>query len=362
MDVSSHADKLKLGGQNYRDAAIHYADVLCNNFRDPDATDPEARLNERQSPWPFRVHAQTNMVKEEYSAAILGPIKLLDDLIRLGLGNITMYRRTREKAWAWMMQGPMVDMLWCAYFEDIVSFGAAGDARGCGQGNAVPPVSERGNWHQEKILPINSTWPRGLIEPVPDFMTKYVQRNSTTGALTWETCNINNYSPLETVRYLMSEPGGVDPTWRQHAETVLEFVKWTLVDNRLGESPNHPGVTREGNQWGARVVSEQFADSNRMVSHTSRYASVLALLAERTANHSLGAIARRSWDWASYMCDARGRVVVGPVDQSMWFSDGYGDFIRNVRSITLPPRPLYYKVHAGTLVIFKNSLLILNFN
>ena len=59
------------------------------------------------------------------------------------------------------------------------------------------------------------------------------------------------------------------------------------------------------------MVSEQAADIDRMVSHTSRYASVVALLAEQTANHSLGAIARRSWDWASYMSDASGRVVVG---------------------------------------------------
>lgn len=69
-----------------------------------------------------------------------------------------------------------------------------------------------------------------------------------------------------------------------------------------------------------------------MVSHTARYASVLALLAEKTGNHTLGAIARRSWDWASYMSDDKGRVIVGPRNRkgmTMWFSDGYGDFIRN---------------------------------
>lgn len=66
-----------------------------------------------------------------------------------------------------------------------------------------------------------------------------------------------------------------------------------------------------------------------MVSHTARYASVLALLAESTSNQTLGAIARRSWNWASYMSDELGRVIVGPQDTSMWFSDGYGDFIRN---------------------------------
>ena len=84
-----------------------------------------------------------------------------------------------------------------------------------------------------------------------------------------------------------------------------------------------------GEQFGARTVSEQRADQDQMVSHTSRYASVIALLAELTGNHSLGTIARRSWNWASYMSDEVGRVIVGPHDTSMWFSDGYGDFIRN---------------------------------
>ena len=202
--------------------------------------------------------------------------------------------------------------------EDIVSYGAFTGGQG-----RIPPVAERGNWHVVKILPASGPGPGptpnpntvGLREPVPAFMSQYIVANATAGFSTWETCNYNNYSPLETARYLMA--AGVDPDWREHAEQLTEFVQWTLIDNPLRENPNKPGVSREGHQWGARAVSEQAADVNRMVSHTSRYASVLARLAERTANHSLGAIARRSWDWSSYMSDARGRVVVGPVDQSM---------------------------------------------
>ena len=85
-----------------------------------------------------------------------------------------------------------------------------------------------------------------------------------------------------------------------------------------------------------------------MVSHTSRYASVMAQLAERTGNHTLGAIARRSWDWSSYMSDSNGRVVVGisfNLKTKMWFTDSYGDWIRNVRDhidmyTYLIPRPI----------------------
>jgi hypothetical protein len=121
-------------------------------------------------------------------------------------------------------------------------------------------------------------------------------------------------------RYLIQHPE-FDPDWKAHSSNLVEFVTWALVFNNM---PREPAL-----QWGARAVSEQRGDENKMVSHTSRYASVMAMLAEKTGNATLATIARRSWDWSSYMTNHRGRVVVGPVDQSMWFTDGYGDFIRN---------------------------------
>ena len=53
------------------------------------------------------------MPREEYSAAVLGPIKLLDELIRLGLGEVGTYRAARAKVWQWMMRGPLTTMYWC---------------------------------------------------------------------------------------------------------------------------------------------------------------------------------------------------------------------------------------------------------
>ena len=67
---------------------------------------------------------------------------------------------------------------------------------------------------------------------------------------------------METSRYLMTYPE-LDPLWETHVNSMVDFVTWALVDNN---QRNEPGI-----QWGARVVSEQRADENRMVSHTSRY-------------------------------------------------------------------------------------------
>jgi hypothetical protein len=68
---------------------------------------------------------------------------------------------------------------------------------------------------------------------------------------------------------------------------------------------------------------------NKMGSHTSRYASVNALWAELTGDTQAREKAYRSFNWASYMCRDNGFVHVGPVDQSLWFSDGYADYIKH---------------------------------
>eukprot|EP01050_Picozoa_sp_SAG11_P033214 SAG11_NODE_11174_length_779_cov_0.735294_1_plen_215_part_10 len=213
--------------------------------------------------------AQTGRAREDYSAAILGPIKLLDELVKLGYGNVALYGAVRRKAWQWMMDGPMETMWWCAYFEDVGS---------CSSRRGNPPVCRVGDDH-------NGGWEN----------TTMAGNNSI-----WFPCNYNQYSPMETARYMLANPL-LDQDSVAHAHKLVAFVTWALVENI---EPREPGY-----QWGARAVSEQRADQNRMVSHTSRYASVLAALAQKTRNASLGRIARRSWDWASYMSNAGGRVV-----------------------------------------------------
>lgn len=236
------------GDTKYRDAALACADALAKNVR-------EGMWS--QSPWPFRVYAETGYVREDYSANVIGPIKLLDELVRLKLGDYAAYQRTREMAWNWLMKFPMKDGYWSAYFEDV-------------------------------------SWQR-----FPN--------------------NLNQYSPMETSRYIMQHPE-LDPDWRTHVPALIDYVEKHFVI----DIPNEPAV-----QWGANAVSEQVADMNKMGSHTARYASINAMWYELTGDAAAKEKAFRSFNWASYMCRDNGVVNVGPVDQSLWFSDGYGDYIRH---------------------------------
>ena len=60
------------GVARYRDAAIASANALAANVRTGGAT---------ASPWPFRVHAESGAVKEDYTAHVIAPIALLTELI-----------------------------------------------------------------------------------------------------------------------------------------------------------------------------------------------------------------------------------------------------------------------------------------
>jgi hypothetical protein len=80
------------GNTNYLNAAITCADQLALHIRTGDAT---------HSPWAFRVVAQTGATSqsEEYCADAVAPIRLFDELIRLGLGNTNNYQTARQTAW-----------------------------------------------------------------------------------------------------------------------------------------------------------------------------------------------------------------------------------------------------------------------
>ena len=103
------------GNTRYLRAAIRCAEALAKNFKPGD---------ERNSPWPYRCFARDGRIDGgtgmfPYSANVVEPIMLLDELIRLDQGDIAAYKKVREGAWAWLMKYPMQNNVWVGYFEDV---------------------------------------------------------------------------------------------------------------------------------------------------------------------------------------------------------------------------------------------------
>ena len=105
------------GNTKYLRAAIRNADALAKNYKQGD---------EKMSPWPYRCFARDGKVDASagkgmfpYSANVVEPIMLFDELIRLDQGDTASYKKVRQGAWDWLMNYPMQNNVWVGYFEDV---------------------------------------------------------------------------------------------------------------------------------------------------------------------------------------------------------------------------------------------------
>ena len=103
------------GDTKYLRASIHAADALVKNFKPGD---------EQNSPWPYRCFARDGSIVGgkamfPYSANVVEPIMLFDELMRLNQGDTESYKRVRQGAWDWLMKYPMQNNVWVGYFEDV---------------------------------------------------------------------------------------------------------------------------------------------------------------------------------------------------------------------------------------------------
>ncbi|MGB8385845.1 MAG: hypothetical protein WCG47_32175, partial [Dermatophilaceae bacterium] len=124
--------------------------------------------------------------------------------------------------------------------------------------------------------------------------------------------NLNQLNAMMTARYLLLHPE-MDPSWEAHVRGLITWVESTFARQ----------------QFGATIIEEQFAFAHPMGSHTSRYASVNALLYQKTGDTAAKEKAYRSYNWATYMARSNGVVIDGPEVNNQWFTDGYGDYIRH---------------------------------
>jgi len=101
------------GNTKYLRAAIRCADALVKNYKQGDAN---------HSPWPVRLTARDGKAEGPamgpYSANVIEPIMLFDELIRLGQGDVAGYTRVRAACWDWFQKFPLTNNVWVGYFED----------------------------------------------------------------------------------------------------------------------------------------------------------------------------------------------------------------------------------------------------
>jgi hypothetical protein len=102
------------GNTKYLRAAMRCADALLKNYKAGD---------ENNSPWPVRCYARDGKAEGgpmgPYSANVIEPIMLFDELIRLGQGDVSGYGRVRAGAWDWFQKYPLTNNVWVGYFEDV---------------------------------------------------------------------------------------------------------------------------------------------------------------------------------------------------------------------------------------------------
>ena len=140
-----------------------------------------------------------------------------------------------------------------------------------------------------------------------------------------DTTNVNQMSPTIMAYYLLTRenPASVDRDWSVHVSHAIDWIR-----QKLGRGP----------YLGAWAIDEQGTPDGRgccsragLSSHTSRWAAINALYAERTGDAQAHEDAYRSLNYATYFAGSDGRVSCCGADYGdpYWFSDGYSDYLRH---------------------------------
>ena len=247
------------GERKYLDAGLKCADALARHIRPGDGT---------HTPWPYRLNARTGEVinGEEFGGMIVAPVRLFDELLRIGVGDSDRLRKARDLAWNWMLKnqlsGPAMDR-WTGYYEDIVK----------------------------------------------------------------DNDNVNDLSPMMTAYYILSreDPSTVDPEWREHVGHLLDwdrevlgrgpfFGAWAIDEQQRPGLPAHVGpgcCSRAG-----------------LPCRSAGWGAINAMYYEKTRDGAARENAFRSLNYATYFAASDGKIACcgfTGLANPYWFEDGYAD-------------------------------------
>ncbi|MBR5034608.1 MAG: hypothetical protein IKX71_04805 [Bacteroidales bacterium] len=210
--------------------------------------------SETVSPLPFRVNMRTGETEDAYTADMIFVVEFFDKLLACDNSlDKADMKAKRDLVFDWIMEYPVNTGLWSGYFEDVPC----------------------------------------LID------------------------NINQFSPMETARYLLDNPEAC----KDYKQIVLDLL--AFVKERFGP------VTR----YGAASINEQDACYYEMGSHTARYGSVLARWAaetrcEQAKKEALSTLALA--EYTAYNHTSKGNIAVNSVGLNwagIWNSDCYFDYL-----------------------------------
>ena len=263
----------KTGDEKYLDAAIKIANTLASKVQPGDSAN---------SPWPFKVHAETGEVgmliqqatwyegmdkdleknraqqkKSGYTTFFTGTLNLFMELMAMKKGNTEEYKKAFDIAVNWFKAYPVKTNKWGPFFEDV---------------------------------------PR------------------------WSDTQIN---AITYAMFLMENPE-LDPQWKETVKGIFEWVYGELGNDKYSN-------------YGVVVIDEQTAYRVPGNSHSSRQASMELMYWEESGDTTYIRNAVRQLNWATYMVDTDGKNFY-PTN-AIWMTDGYGDYVRHyLRAMASAPQ------------------------
>jgi len=267
------------GERKYLEEGIKCANQLAKHVRAGDAF---------HTPWPFRIDARTGQViaAEEFGGMIVAPVRLFDELVRIGEGDSASYKKARDLAWQWI----------------------------------------RDNLLNKK----SAAWSKwvGYYEDVPK-----------------DTVDQNDITAMMTAYYILShdDPASVDPAWKEDVGYLLDrsrellgrgpfFGAWAIdeqvrPDGAQLEAPSPEQTFVSPGGALLRAYGRGCCSRAGLVCRTSQWGALNAMYYEKTHDGRAREDAFRSLNYATYFIEPNGKINCcgARVIPSYWFEDGYAD-------------------------------------
>jgi hypothetical protein len=267
------------GDRKYLDEGIKCADQLAKHIRPGDAL---------HTPWPYRLDARTGMViaGEEYGGMIVAPVRLFDELVRIGEGDAAAYKKSRDLAWSWIHDNPLnKDSAawdkWTGYYEDV---------------------------------------PKDIY-------------------------NQNDMDSMMTAYYILSfdDPATVDVGWKEDVGHLLDrsrellgrgpfFGAWAIDEQLRPDGGTHAAATTDVlfvPPGGAlhRTYGRGCCSRAGLVCRTSQWGAINGMYFEKTRDGQAREDAFRSLNYATYFEESDGKINCCGLQlgHTYWFEDGYAD-------------------------------------